>query len=151
MSQHGNLLTAQDLLEPDFLQIDRGQTVREALELLDGQKESLSILVVDQKKPLGCLSVELLLRYLFADQLEALDSGQWPDQTAQRLDSRIDQLPLESIVSVNPNDSLPIMLLRARQGSSEWLLVASKNKSIGIVSLRRLFQAAAAITLEGEV
>ncbi|OHD80271.1 MAG: hypothetical protein A3J97_09600 [Spirochaetes bacterium RIFOXYC1_FULL_54_7] len=147
---HTDSIRARSLLHKKYLAIHARQSIQDVLELLANQDETLSILVTDADgKPLGCLNAELLLLYLMDGSIDELDSGEMPSGFAGKLSSPVAVLQLEKLVRLAPDDNLAIMLLRAREGSSEWLLVCDGDRIIGQVTINDLYLAAASLTLAG--
>jgi hypothetical protein len=147
---HTDAITAKSLLHKIFPVLHAGQTIREALELLSTQENTKTILVTDADgQPLGCLNAEQLLMNLLDGSIDELDSGEMPSGLTEKLSAPVAQLELEKLVRLDPDDNLAIMLLRAREGSSEWLLVCEGEKILGQVSMNDLYLAAAALALAG--
>jgi len=143
-------LRARSLLRKKYPVLKAGQSVQEALDLMAGQDASLSIVVTEADgSPLGCLSAEIIIMHLLDGGIEELESGELPSDFMEHLSRTVAGLPLEKLVKLEPNDSLAIMLLRAREGSSEWLLVCDGERILGQVMLSDLYLAAASLTLAG--
>lgn len=143
-------IKAKSLLHKKYPVIHAGQSVQEALELLASQDDTLSILVTDADgAPLGCLNAERMILHILDGSIDELDSGELPSGIAERLSSPVAELQLEKLVRLAPNDNLSIMLLRAREGSSEWLLVCDGERIMGQVSINDLYLAAASLVLAG--
>jgi len=143
-------IKARSLLHQKFPVIHAGQSIQEALELLTSQDDTLSILVTDADgAPLGCLNAEQIVLHLLDGSIDELDSGEMPTGLAKRLSSPVAELQLEKLVRLAPNDNLAIMMLRAREGSSEWLLVCDGERILGQVKIKDLYLAAASLALAG--
>jgi hypothetical protein len=143
-------IKAASLLHKKFPALKASNTVQEALELMAGQEASLSLLVTDADgAPLGCLTAEGLILHLLDGAISELESGELPSGFSTRLAGTVAQLPLERLVLLDPEDTLAIMLLRAREGSSEWLLVRNGERIFGQVSLSDIYLAAANLALAG--
>jgi CBS domain-containing protein len=144
-------IKAATLLRDNPLVIDGNSTVHEALAVMANQEATLALLVVDEhNQPLGCLDAETIVMHLLADQTETLESGELPASLDERLMDEVKQLPLGRLVTINPEDNLAIMLLRAREGSPEWLLVVDGTQVLGTVSLADLYVQAATLALAGD-
>lgn len=147
---HADSIKAKSLVHKKFPVIQARQTVQEALELLASQDTTLSLLVTDADGlPLGCINAEALMLFLLDGSIDELDSGEMPSDITEKLASPVAELQLEKLVKLAPDDNLVIMLLRAREGSSEWLLVCDGEKILGQVTISNLYQAAASLALAG--
>ena len=147
---HADSIRAKSLVHQKYSVIEAEKSVQTALELLTSQDDTLALLVTDAKGvPLGCLNSEKLVMYLLDNCLDELDSGDMPSGVADRLSSPISDIHLEKLVKLAPDDNLAIMLLRAREGSSEWLVVCDGDKILGQVRLNDLYLAAASLALAG--
>ncbi|MDX9958250.1 MAG: CBS domain-containing protein [Clostridia bacterium] len=147
---HADAITAKSLMHKKYPVLHAGQTIQEALELLSTQESTKTVLVTDADGlPLGCLNAEQLLLHLLDGSIDELDSGEMPSGFAAKLSTPVAQLELEKLVRLAPDDKLAIMLLRAREGSSEWLLVCDGEKTLGQVSMNDLYLAAASLALAG--
>lgn len=145
-------VTAKTLLQKKYRKVKASQSVQEALEIIASLEASLALLVTDADgTPLGCLTAEGLIRHLLDGCLNELESGELPVDFGERLTGTVAELPLEKLVKLAPDDSLAIMLLRAREGGSEWLLVCENDQILGQVSLSDLYLAAASLTLGGNI
>jgi CBS domain-containing protein len=145
-----DLPKAKSLLRKKYPVVKVDQSVQEAMGIMAGQEASLSLLVTDANGvPLGGLTAEALILHLLEGSLAELESGELPSSLPDRLGGTVGGLPLEKLVKLAPDDTLAIMLLRAREGSSEWLLVCDGEKTLGQVSLNDLYQAAATLALAG--
>jgi CBS domain-containing protein len=143
-------IKAKSLLHKKHLTLRASQSVQEALELMATQEASLSLLVTDTDgTPLGCLTAETLILHILDGSINELESGELPVDFSDRFTGTVAELPLEKLVKLAPDDTLAIMLLRAREGSSEWLLVCDGQKVLGQVSLSDLYLAAANLALAG--
>jgi hypothetical protein len=145
---HADAITAKSLAHRKFPVLHAGQSIQEALELLSTQEDTKTVLVTDADGlPLGCLNAEQLLLHLLDGSIEELDSGGMPSDFSGKLSTPVAQLKLEKLVRLAPADNLAIMLLRAREGSSEWLLVCDGERILGQVSINDLYMAAASLAL----
>jgi len=147
-------LTAANFCRENFPVLESTQTVQTALELFSADNKNLTILISgEKKKAIGCLSAEKLLLYLFEDSITELDNGIIPDDLEARLASQVGILPLEPLIWVEKSDPLPILLLRARQDCSEWLVVRDEpdqDQAKGLIYLSELYQTAASLALSTE-
>jgi CBS domain-containing protein len=143
-------IKAKSLLHKKYMKVQASQTVQEALEIMAAQEATLSLLVIDADgTPLGSLTAEGLIQHLLDGSINELESGDLPADFSDRLTGTVAELPLEKLVKLAPDDTLAIMLLRAREGSSEWLLVCDGERILGQVSLSDLYLAAANLALAG--
>lgn len=143
-------IKAKSLLHRKYPVVQAGQSIQEALDIMAGQEATQAILVSDANgAPLGCLTAESLIMHLLEGTVDELESGELPLDFPERLASTVAELPLEKLVKLAPDDTLAIMLLRAREGSSEWLLVCDGERILGQVSLSDLYLAAANLALAG--
>lgn len=148
---HTGSVKARSLLHRKYPVIRAGQTLQEALDLLASLADTQTVLVTDANdQPMGCLTAEVLLLQLLDGSIGELDSGEMPSGLAVKLAGAVSELPLEKVVRLAPDDNLAIMLLRAREGSSEWLLVCDGDRILGQVKIKDLYLAAASLALAGD-
>lgn len=147
---HTDTINAKSLMRRKYPVLHAEQSMQEALELLASHDDTLSILVTDPGGlPLGCLNAEQLVLHLLDGAIGELDSGELPSGLAEKLASPVSTLQREKLVRLAPDDNLAIMLLRAREGSSEWLLVCDGDRIMGQVTINDLYLAAASLALAG--
>jgi CBS domain-containing protein len=152
MKKSADSLKAKNLLKPLPPSIRASQTTHEALDMLAAQSRTLTLLVTSEDgTPTGCLTAEKVITWLLEGGDEALEEGEMPVGLSLRLAKPVAEIPPEVFVKISPGETLALMLLKARQGSREWLLVVDGKRPLGIVGLDDLYLAASTLALEGGI